>query len=124
MEIRSEDIKRLEEMLEELEEEIKEYTDKIGDLEFRIKRDKKIITFYYEQLHKRRDRIEAVKKAINIINRYSEIVATVEQALAKKGYFGNQFTTYIATKRTVAEEVQIPSSAEDTELPIDKVKSS
>jgi hypothetical protein len=120
MEIRSVDVNRLEEMLEELENERKEYADKIGDLEFRIRRDKKIITFYYEQLNIRMDRIEAVKKAINIINRYIEILALVEQALAEKGYFGNEFTTYIAIKQKVVEEVQTPFLAEDTELPTDK----
>jgi chromosome segregation ATPase len=123
MELRSEDVKRLEEMLEELENERKEYADNIGDLEFRIRRDKKIITFYYEQLDKRSNRIEAVKKAINMINRYIEILALVEQALAEKGYFGNEFTTYIATKRTVVEVVQTPCLAGDSDPLKDKRKS-
>jgi chromosome segregation ATPase len=120
MEIRSEDVKRLEEMLEELENERKEYADKIRELGFRIKTERKIITFYSEQLDTRMDRIEAVKKAINIINRYIEILAPVEQALAEKGYFGNEFTTYIAIKQTFVEEVQTPCLAKDSELPTNK----
>jgi hypothetical protein len=120
MEIRSEDVKRLEEMLQELENERKEYADKIGNLEFRIKRQGKIITFYSEQLNKRKDRIEAVKKAINIINRYSEIVGLVDQTLAKQGYFGNEFVIYIATKQTVVEGLQTPCLTEDTDPLKDK----
>jgi chromosome segregation ATPase len=119
---RSEEVKRLEEILEELEEERKQHTAKLEDLEIQINTDKKIIAFYYEQLNKCTSRIDAVKKAIKIINRYSNIVGLVDHALAEKGYFGNEFTTYLATRQTVVEEVL--SSAEDTELPIDKGNSS
>lgn len=122
MEIRSVDAKKLEEIMGELEQERKEYSDKISELEFRIKRDNKIIAFYYAQLNQREERIEAVKKAIDIINRYTELLALVEQALAEKGYFGNEITAYIATKLKVVEEAQIPSLVDDTELTTDKDK--
>ncbi len=106
---RSEEVKRLEEILEELEEERKQHTAKIHDLEIRIKTDKKIIAFYYEQLNKCTSRVDALTKAIKIINRYNDVLALVDHALAKKGYFGNEFTTYVATKQTVVEEVQVLS---------------
>jgi chromosome segregation ATPase len=98
--IKPEEVERLEEILAELEEERIEYMDKLDNLETRINRDKKIMAFYYERLNRCRNRIKAVKKAINITNCYSEIVALVDHALVEKGYFGNEFTTYIATKRT------------------------